>query len=1652
MSDPRTDLPAPGAPNFNQRLREVIQTYLGRQGNPLDRGLTIRDLVDTGVLKLRAGFQLKPGAGSSVPLEPGDGVVDTYEPDLTPPPTPGNMTVTASISHVMIEHEAPIYRQGHGHLRTRVYGKVVNAGDPLPTFADAAEIGQFSGTIYAQPSNPATTWRLWIKWETNDGVLSVDPAGGINGMEAVTGQDVALLLEALSGKITSSQLYADLNARIDLIDGPPTLSGSISQRIASEQIARANEIQAERQARAAALLAEAQARGTAISSETQSRITADSALQQQINMLSAAGSGDFSQLLAAIQEEQTARIAGDAAEATQRTTLAAQVVSLQETDLYNEQQGDILNHGIDALAVAERIRSTAALEEEKTVRATQDEALSQRITTLSATVGQNAATLTAEQTARATADEALSSSLQSLTAKVNTNTASITAEQQARATADSALTTSINYLQAQVNGNAASITSEATSRANADSSLSSRIDTLTAVVNTADASLSAAIQSEATARANADSAEAQARETLAARVTNAEGSINAQAVQIYNRYTKAETDSAISSSSQALSAAYQAADAATLTSAKAHADAGILSEQTARANADSALASSISTLGATVNSNNTTLSAAIQNEATARANADASQASQISTLQSTVATRGAGAALNADPNFSSGLAWDVFSGSAPQFVSVTDGAVGKTAIRSSAAGVMNWINEKVRIPINPEKAYRAQGKLRTVSGSDSFAYLGVALFDADGNNISGDGSQWYYFASNQRPGAQWVSYSGEFGAGTGHPFPSNARTMAPLAILSYGGGSSVHEAQDLRIEDLTDVKLLTASIQTEATTRASQTGELYAKYGVKLDVNGYVTGWAMNNNGAAGDMIVLADRFAVGAPGGGNIVPFTVNTTPQTINGVYVPAGTYMDAAYIKNGTVTNAKIGNAAIDDAKIANLSASKLTAGTIAVGQWIASANYISGAQGWAIWGNGNAEFGAASIRGQLAASQINTEGLTIKHNGQVIMGAGASLPAQFVTPDGGWLNSNLVPSINAAATTASWSGVSGKPRTFTVRSYGNGYVAPPGWWNGLKDTDTDTLIMGTSRSYILVNMSREGTVYYQNTYDVYGQGQITEGRHGYHLANDLNWISQNRKNSIIVVYTADEPLNHRLEYGLPDALYNCGASKAIFGSPNFKMHSAYILVGIAGCGEGNGAEIYAGDVNTDPDSWCELTFQLHNGALNVSGMVGSAKSVKDLDYTGDLNATVGAPAGTYVGSIPAQNVESQTGAQSRADSAQYNAQVNAAWDASTKANNAQYWAEVNAANDATNKANAARSAAEAYAAAQAELARVNASAYADGKVTAEERRAIADASAKAEAARVAAVNAAAEDATSKANWARSAAVGDVTPSINAKLNRAGDTISGRFYFAVPDGIFAGNDLNNGVYFGQDGLVGRKNGANTFYINTLGDAVFSGSIDAATMNSGRINLQHSGSWDWGYARSYNKGWDDGQNGWIFARHADGSTFAEMRAGSNRIWMSNWNDCGIQFPGITMTNGGLTISQANVINTLQLAGNSATVSDSTSGAGGVISTTILLKANTTLKVVLIVNFESFTVYGNYSGAFYAGYSLSIDGNSVGYSVSRDSWDGDANFFSARTYMHSVTLYGGSYDRAVTVSASASDIFGAKTVQKVLAVFGMMR
>lgn len=199
MTDTRNDLPPVNSPNFLEKVREALSTYLGNRGSKLDRGLTVRDLSDAGLVDLnprwlQSGGKIPPIAGPGSAI----GGADVYEPDLTPPPTPSGFAATAAISNLLVECDAQTYTQGHGHAKSRLYGTTWTSG-PLPVFADAVVITEFTGTVAAHATNPATTWHLWLTWVTADGVESTSPAGGTNGVVVRTGEDVSSLVQAMTG-------------------------------------------------------------------------------------------------------------------------------------------------------------------------------------------------------------------------------------------------------------------------------------------------------------------------------------------------------------------------------------------------------------------------------------------------------------------------------------------------------------------------------------------------------------------------------------------------------------------------------------------------------------------------------------------------------------------------------------------------------------------------------------------------------------------------------------------------------------------------------------------------------------------------------------------------------------------------------------------------------------------------------------------------------------------------------------------------------------------------------------------------------------------------------------------------------------------------------------------------------------------------------------------------------------------------------------------------------------------------------------------------------------------------------------------------------------------------------------------------------------
>lgn len=150
--------------------------------------------------------------------------------------------------------------------------------------------------------------------------------------------------------------------------------------------------------------------------------------------------------------------------------------------------------------------------------------------------------------------------------------------------------------------------------------------------------------------------------------------------------------------------------------------------------------------------------------------------------------------------------------------------------------------------------------------------------------------------------------------------------------------------------------------------------------------------------------------------------------------------------------------------------------------------------------------------------------------------------------------------------------------------------------------------NTVTGGFQRSYNVMTIDRTTGVTVNTTYDVFGTvGQALA------LENYLNGLSSN---VIVVVAAYDEPRNTMggpLPAGLVTAMQNCGASSN-FGSsigspPGFiNLRSSYILVGIPGCGTGNGLEKYRGldIVGGDPNAFLDLRFSVLNGEYTyISG---------------------------------------------------------------------------------------------------------------------------------------------------------------------------------------------------------------------------------------------------------------------------------------------------------------------------------------------------------------------------------------------------------------------------------------------------------------
>ncbi|VTU32310.1 hypothetical protein H4CHR_02986 [Variovorax sp. PBS-H4] len=242
---------------------------------------------------------------------------------------------------------------------------------------------------------------------------------------------------------------------------------------------------------------------------------------------------------------------------------------------------------------------------------------------------------------------------------------------------------------------------------------------------------------------------------------------------------------------------------------------------------------------------------------------------------------------------------------------IVEDSWGTSARLSSSVPASGWLSSP-KFPVHPGDMFTGSGDAECL-GSGNYG-LSIEYFDAGGNSLGS--------AANLLPGPhdfentqdrrndlslealapplaaegavvfRWNGFSGtelgiryvkaEHGGLPSTPYTSESSDRGAVAAVrqeTLARASAIEAEATARLTLAATVNGNTAAISQEATVRATQTGQLFARWGVRMDVSGKISGFILNNNGSQSDAVFLVDRFAVATQAAGTTkYPFVVGS------------------------------------------------------------------------------------------------------------------------------------------------------------------------------------------------------------------------------------------------------------------------------------------------------------------------------------------------------------------------------------------------------------------------------------------------------------------------------------------------------------------------------------------------------------------------------------------------------------------------------------------------------------------------------------------------------------------------------------------------------------------------------------------------------
>lgn len=179
-----------------EQLREIVEVREGRRPNQnvLDRVLTVRDLVDAGVIAVKSTAQSTYNGAPVSATQPDE--------DLTSPPAPTGLSALGAMQNIILDWNDPGFASP-----VYAYTEIWRAA--TDNLGAAVSIGTSVASVYADPVGATnSTYYYWIRF-----VSQANVAGPFNAVAGVSASTSFILTAHLADFLVTAQKLA--NSSVD---------------------------------------------------------------------------------------------------------------------------------------------------------------------------------------------------------------------------------------------------------------------------------------------------------------------------------------------------------------------------------------------------------------------------------------------------------------------------------------------------------------------------------------------------------------------------------------------------------------------------------------------------------------------------------------------------------------------------------------------------------------------------------------------------------------------------------------------------------------------------------------------------------------------------------------------------------------------------------------------------------------------------------------------------------------------------------------------------------------------------------------------------------------------------------------------------------------------------------------------------------------------------------------------------------------------------------------------------------------------------------------------------------------------------------------------------------------------------------------------